>query len=53
MAEIPPQQILQNVDELWREELDNVDTCEHSHKRVTMFLPKVDPTALPPGPAGI
>ena len=52
MAEIPPQQILQNVDELWRE-LDNVDTCEHSHKRVTMFLPKVDPTALPPGPAGI
>lgn len=53
MAEIPPQQILQNVDELWREELDNVDTCEHSHKRVTMFLPEVDPTALPPGPAGI
>lgn len=49
----PPQRILQNVDELWREELDNVDTCEHSHKRVTMFLPEVDPTALPPAPPGI
>lgn len=35
---------------VWQEELDNIDTCEHSHKRVTMSLPEVDPTALPPPP---
>lgn len=41
------------MDELWQEELDNVDTYEPSHKRVTMFLPEVDPTALPLAPSGI
>lgn len=48
-----PQHIQQNVDELWRAELDNVDTCERSHERVTMFHPEVDPAALPPAPPGI
>lgn len=47
MAEIPLQHILQNVDELWREELDYVDTCDSSPKRVIMFLPDMEPTALP------
>lgn len=41
----PPQHILQ----MWMNcELDKVDTCEYSHKRVTLFLPEVEPTAHHP-----